>query len=512
MNSVVTTGGASQPTVTITSGTLFTTNSATTVGLIAASIASNANVLSATVQSGNLSILVLGITATLPATNAVAAVNITGGASQPISTTANQVSVIPQMITAMAGDPTVTASQTTSTIYTLVSQVAGTPWTLDVSTNIINPVNCQIQITQAVPGLTYQVTVNGTQYQYPAQGSPALPENVTAEQISAGLVSVINSDPNAVVAATDNGNGTFELASNESPQVAFSVFVTQNVMFAAIGLIIQPYNTSTAIATDLTALNNYNSNWYGLALTDRTQATVLAAAGWAESNSKLFGTASSDPNIINQAPGIDTTSIAYQLALAGYVRTWLLYCQDAGTNQLPSSALDYPECAWFGTMLWQQPGSATWALKQLVTIPYSDLTTTQSQNARGKYANTYEYIAGVGVTRDGKVSGNEYIDIVIGIDWLTSTVQTYVYSVLVNNPKVPYTDSGITAIQSQIERALDQGVNQNFIAPNSYQVFVPKAANVSPTDKANRVLNGVTFQAVLAGAVQAVNITGTLSF
>ena len=80
-----------------------------------------------------------------------------------------------------------------------------------------------------------------------------------------------------------------------------------------------------------------------------------------------------------------------------------------------------------------------------------------------------------------------------------------------NNPKVPYTDAGITAIQAQIERALDQGVNQNFIAPNSYTVIVPKAANVSAIDKTNRVLNGVSFQATLAGAVQAVNITGTLS-
>ena len=194
------------------------------------------------------------------------------------------------------------------------------------------------------------------------------------------------------------------------------------------------------------------------------------------------------------------------------MRTWLLYDQDAGNNVLPNSDIDYPECAWFGTMLWQDPGSNTWALKQLVTIPYSNLTATQSQNCRGKYANTYEYIAGKGVTRDGKVSGNEYIDIVIGIDWLTSVVQTNVYNVLLANPKVPYTDAGITAIQGAIEQALTQGVNQNFIVSNSYEVFVPLASSVSSTDKVNRVLNNVSFQAVLAGAIQAVNIVGTLSF
>lgn len=80
------------------------------------------------------------------------------------------------------------------------------------------------------------------------------------------------------------------------------------------------------------------------------------------------------------------------------------------------------------------------------------------------------------------------------------------------SPKVPYTDSGITAVEGQIRRALQQGIDNNFIAQDPpYEIFVPKAASVLPIDKTNRILKNVSFQATLAGAIQAIQITGTVS-
>jgi hypothetical protein len=106
----------------------------------------------------------------------------------------------------------------------------------------------------------------------------------------------------------------------------------------------------------------------------------------------------------------------------------------------------------------------------------------------------------------------EFIDIVRGIDWLTSRIQEFVYSVLVNNPKVPYTDAGITAIEAQVKRALQLGISNNFIASDPAPIVtVPKAADVPTIDKTNRILKNVKFQATLAGAIHAVNITGTVT-
>ena len=106
----------------------------------------------------------------------------------------------------------------------------------------------------------------------------------------------------------------------------------------------------------------------------------------------------------------------------------------------------------------------------------------------------------------------EFIDIVRGVDWLTSRIQEFVYSVLVNSNKVPYTDSGIAAIEAEIRRALQLGIGNNFIANDpAPTVTVPKSTNVPSNDKAQRILRNVKFQATLAGAIHAVNITGTVT-
>ena len=116
------------------------------------------------------------------------------------------------------------------------------------------------------------------------------------------------------------------------------------------------------------------------------------------------------------------------------------------------------------------------------------------------------------LTRISPVAQGEFIDIVRGEDWLTSRIQEFVYSVLVNSTKVPYTDAGITAIEAEIRRALQLGINNNFIANDpAPTVTVPLAANVPPNDKAQRILRNVKFQATLSGAIHAINITGTVS-
>jgi hypothetical protein len=305
------------------------------------------------------------------------------------------------------------------------------------------------------------------------------------------------------VSASDNLDGSFEITANV-PGTGFVLSVSDGILSKQFGLIINPYIPSDTVVNDLNAIQLIDDSWYAFALTDRTAATVFSAAGWAEGQVKLFGTASSDPNIINLAAGVDLSSIAAKCNQSGYVRTFVLYHQDAEN--------DFPECAWFGGVLPLDPGSETWKFKRLNSISYSNLTSTQSQNARNKKANTYEFIGGVGITREGTVAQGEFIDIVRGVDWLTSRIQEFVYSVLVNSTKVPYTDAGITAIESEVKRALQLGISNNFIANDPPPIVtVPKAANVPPTDKTQRILRNVRFQATLSGAIHVVNITGTVT-
>lgn len=457
----------------------FTTDNATTLAALASQIAGQANIGSAVSNGTN--------TISIEPTNGApltVSFNTTGGASQPTWATeyANPVNAVDN------ADGT----------FSLEANVPGEPYTLDVRTDIINAVEGRVRIEEANPNTLYEITINGTLFQY-TSGT----EVQTNEQVAAGIVALINADPQLTVSAVDNLDGTFELSSDDFT-FTFTCQVTPILMTYFFGMVILPLVASGSVTSDLDAIVAVDDNWYALACTDHTSGTVQQIAAWTEARIKIFGTSSADPNIINQAVGVDTTSVAALFNNLGYVRTFVLYHQDANS--------DYPECAWFGNCLPFTPGSETWAFKTLNSIAYSDLSVTQSNNALNKRANTYEYVGGVGITQKGTVSQGEYIDIIRGVDWLVSTIQSYVYGVLVNSPKVPYTDAGITSIEAQIRRALGQGINNNFIAADPEPVVtVPKAANVSSADKAARILRNVTFQATLAGAIQAVRIQGTVT-
>lgn len=480
----------------------FNTDQITTMNDIATALEANPAVDSVSITGSNLVINVFG------KPNISAIINslvVTGGASQPtaaISTPTQSVSpesIAEALVTAInAATLGVTATDNLDGTFSLAADVPGVPYTLDVSSTIVNPDKARVTVTQVDPNTDYTVTINGVAFTY-----TTLNEVQTNEDIAAALTQIISTQTAVPVSASDNLDGSFEIIANVSG-TGFVLSVSDGILSKQFGLIINPYTPSDTVVNDLNAVQLVDDSWYALALTDRTAATVFSAAGWTEGQVKLFGTASADPDIINLAAGIDLSSIAAKCNQAGYVRTFVLYHQDA--------ANDFPECAWFGGVLPLDPGSETWKFKRLNSISYSNLTSTQSQNARNKKANTYEFIGGVGITREGTVAQGEFIDIVRGVDWLTSRIQEFVYSVLVNSNKVPYTDAGITAIESEVKRALQLGISNNFIANDpAPTVTVPKAASVPPTDKTQRILKNVKFQATLAGAIHAINITGTVT-
>lgn len=506
INSIITTGGATQPAASIAQGGfVFSVDTQTTMNNIANAIISAHPTYTAIVSGATFRTLTVQ-----GPTNTTAVVNsfvVTGGGSQATATITNPLqAVTPDSIAgdivaavnAASGYP-VDAVDNMDGTFTLTNNDPGTAFTLNVSTTIINPNQAKVNVTQVEPNQLYRITINGVNFDY-----TTLPTVQTALEIATVLTDLINAVPQVVpVSATNNGDGSIDIISDNLTN-SFSLSVNPEVLGIQKGLIVLPLTAVNAVADDLTAINNANSTWYALIATTRDVATVKAIAAWVEARIKLFGTASSNADIINVPAGTDTTSIAAFLNQAGYVRSFVMYHQDA--------ALDFPEAAWFGRVLPLEPGSETWKFKTLAGISYSNLTTTQSNNALNKKANTYEFVAGVGITANGTVAQGEYIDTIRGIDWLTSRIQEFVFSVLVQNPKVPYTDAGITVIQSEVMRALALGVANDFLTNDPAPIVtVPRAADVSPTDKANRILRDVKFTATLAGAIHAVVIRGTVS-
>jgi hypothetical protein len=171
----------------------------------------------------------------------------------------------------------------------------GTPYTISVSTDIGAPNQARVVITQAIPNQAYTVRINGYHYVYIAPTDVA--DN---EQISLGLANLINSatwiNPNGlivanplagIVSATDNGNGTLEVVTADSTNSMNLVVFPLEAMYIQKGLIIGPYTPSASVVNDLIAIQGVNDNWYALACTDRTVATVEAIAAWIETQVKI---------------------------------------------------------------------------------------------------------------------------------------------------------------------------------------------------------------------------------
>lgn len=254
-------------------------------------------------------------------------------------------------------------------------------------------------------------------------------------------------------------------------------------------------------AEALAAVRAEDDDWYCLIADTRTEADILALAAAIEPLVKIYTPCTADVDVPTSADD----DLMSTLQDNSYDRTAVIYSGDADS---------YPDAAWPGGQLPNDPGSITWKFKTLVGVTPDNLTTTQVTHLKAKNANFYETVAGRNlITSNAVVASGEYIDIIRGIDWLTAQITEAVFLRLANSKKVPYTDQGIAVIENEILSALIKAENPNIglLVKGSSVVTVPKAADVSSVDKAARALNDITFTAQLAGAIQKVSIAGRLT-
>ena len=291
--------------------------------------------------------------------------------------------------------------------------------------------------------------------------------------------------------------------TNITAGTAFTVKVDKN-------LTVTNAAPSETIADTMAACVAYDSDFYGVALTSRADADILAMAAWAEANGKLYGTCVSGSDVLD---GADNTDIASQLMLNNYFRTFSFYHTDDA---------DFPEVAVMARCFTVTPGGETWALKQLAGVKVDALTETEYNVLKAKNVNTFERFRNLSLTQNGKVAAGEWIDVIRFRDFLEEEIKVNVVNAMINRNKVPYTDAGIAIIEAAIRQALARGQATGGIAPTEYDengnenlgytVTVPLAATISPNQKASRILEDVQFTARLSGAIHVVEIDGSLTY
>jgi len=290
----------------------------------------------------------------------------------------------------------------------------------------------------------------------------------------------------------DNLDGTFTI----SPSVAGDQYsFTTSSQFSSVFTATEPWVDA------LDTVSDTNNEWYALVIETHVAEDVLLVSAAMEARRQIFGTSSEDSDILS---AISTTDIATELYDLGYQRTFIIYSDDADEQ--------YPEAAWIGSQLPEQPGSNTWKFKPLVGVTVSSLSSTQSNAAKAKNANTYERVGGVTMTSEGRMSGGEFIDVMIFVDWLEARMRESIFFRLVNTKKIPYTQAGVTIIENEIRRVLAEGIAAGGLAPNPQPtVSVPSVLALSPNLRATRTLEGITFEGRLAGAIHFVKVRGTVT-
>lgn len=354
-----------------------------------------------------------------------------------------------------------------------------------------NAPDMQVEITPtAQNSKLYSVKVTGPTG---ASGTASFTSDASATvaEITAGLTSAITTLALPNVVASDQTTHVRVKADAAGKFIAVESLDLQV-------LSVKQTHADPGIAADLAAIQLENDEWYCLSLTTASSAEILAAAAWVESAKKLMLQRSQDGDIL-AAP---TTDIASSLKTANYFRTALIFHPDGNT---------FAGAAWAGATMSLDPGSLTFAFRQLAGISKTPLTASQVTNLKAKNCNFFADYGGIGLTQDGKVAAGEWVDIIRDRDWYESRLRTLVFSVLANNLKVPFTDNGIGLIEAQVRKATREAILAGFLAEGTDAYIIPKAADVASVDRAARRLATIKVSARVAGAIHVVKIDATIT-
>lgn len=316
----------------------------------------------------------------------------------------------------------------------------------------------------------------------------------------------IETDPSVTAATvTASRQLTIEFNDNVLHTVAAVVTGGASQPVATSAVTVYP-DTDGTLTETLNEAVDHNNDWYGLCIYSRVTADITEVSDWVQgqgsNNPKLYCAQSSEAGILDSS--IDTDIASVTQAKANFRTTIWYHALDA----------EYLDMGLFGGQLPTDAGSISWAYKSISLVTVDDLLDSQKNAAFAKAANTYDKVASINITEEGKVSDSpfEWIDVIRGVDWLKANMEADFFEAFTTTAKIPYDSNGINRMKgiilNRLRLAQERGILSVDVEPS---VSVPDILDVSNADKQNRVLNNVTFRAVLAGAIQRINVQGTVT-
>lgn len=262
-----------------------------------------------------------------------------------------------------------------------------------------------------------------------------------------------------------------------------------------------------------------DNDWYYL-MTDRDEPEyVKALAKFAEA---------SEPSEAELGVGIEDHRKFYMgqtcdLDFAdNTARAAVIYTEERYLNEEPDASYTgnvgpfYPKNVTWKFKRPQDGNAATSEGAKLITLP--KLTEGQRDQLSENHVNylTEEYKRQY--VKDGVCLNGEFIDVVLGADWIAKRMRNLLYDILLENANIDYSDAGFGLVATAVLQALSEAadIDHNIIArdPESkagiFTVVIPKYSESTETQRRNRVMPDITWEALLCGAVHSVKTKGVL--
>ncbi len=186
-----------------------------------------------------------------------------------------------------------------------------------------------------------------------------------------------------------------------------------------------------------------------------------------------------------------------------------------------------PDASYTGNVAPFYPNSVTWKFKRpqdgnapasagakLISLP--QLTEGERNQLLDHHVNflTEEYKRQY--VKDGTCLDGEYIDVILGGDWIAKRMRDLLYDILLTNANINYDDAGFGLVATAVLQALAEAVDYNIIARDAesktgiYSINIPKYAESTEDQRRNRVMPDITWEARLSGAIHQVKAKGVL--
>ena len=193
----------------------------------------------------------------------------------------------------------------------------------------------------------------------------------------------------------------------------------------------------------------------------------------------------------------------------------------------PEYIAEEPDASYTGNVGPFYPNSVTWKFKRpqdgnaptsagvkLISLP--KLKDSERNELAENHVNylTEEYKRQY--VKEGVCLNGEFIDTVLGGDWIAKRMRNLLYDILLSNATIQYSDAGFGLVATAVLQALAEATDLGIIARDAeskagiFVVTIPKYSESTEEQRRNRVMPDITWEALLAGAVHQVKSKGVL--